>query len=67
MNVLLQLALSRFHMGLVIACGLAIGTLFTLFGARYVSAVSRDHSHEKRAATASEIRDAELAAEKLPA
>ena len=43
-------AVSRFNMGLVIAAGLAIGTLFTLFvvPAMYMM-LGADHSHEKRA------------------
>jgi multidrug efflux pump len=60
-------AVSRFNMGLVIASGLAIGTLFTLFvvPGMYLL-LAADHSHEKRAAAATEIRDDELTAEKLP-
>jgi multidrug efflux pump len=43
-------AVSRFNMGLVIASGLAIGTLFTLFvvPGMYML-LAADHSHEKRA------------------
>ncbi len=43
-------AVSRFNMGLVIATGLAIGTLFTLFvvPAMYML-LGADHSHEARA------------------
>jgi multidrug efflux pump len=44
-------AVSRFNMGLVIAAGLSIGTLFTLFvvPAMYML-LGADHSHEARAA-----------------
>jgi multidrug efflux pump len=50
-------AVSRFNMGLVIATGLAIGTLFTLFvvPAMYMM-LGTDHSHEVRA---QELREAE--------
>ncbi len=50
-------AVSRFNMGLVIATGLSIGTLFTLFvvPAMYLM-IGADHSHEARAKT---LRDAE--------
>jgi multidrug efflux pump len=43
-------AVSRFNMGLVIAAGLSIGTLFTLFvvPAMYMM-IGADHSHEARA------------------
>ncbi|MHB8493623.1 MAG: efflux RND transporter permease subunit [Casimicrobiaceae bacterium] len=46
-------AVSRFNMGLVIATGLSIGTLFTLFvvPAMYMM-LGADHSHEARARTA---------------
>jgi multidrug efflux pump len=45
-------AVSRFNMGLVIASGLSIGTLFTLFvvPAMYMM-IGADHSHEARAST----------------
>lgn len=50
-------AVSRFNMGLVIATGLSIGTLFTLFvvPAMYMM-LGADHSHEARAKA---LRDAE--------
>ncbi|MGA8008579.1 MAG: efflux RND transporter permease subunit, partial [Thiomonas sp.] len=50
-------AVSRFNMGLVIAAGLSIGTLFTLFvvPAMYMM-LGADHSHEARAKA---LRDAE--------
>jgi multidrug efflux pump len=50
-------AVSRFNMGLVIATGLSIGTLFTLFvvPAMYML-LGADHSHEARAQA---LRDAE--------
>ncbi|MDE1951280.1 MAG: efflux RND transporter permease subunit [Betaproteobacteria bacterium] len=50
-------AVSRFNMGLVIATGLSIGTLFTLFvvPAMYMM-LGADHSHEARAQA---LRDAE--------
>jgi multidrug efflux pump len=50
-------AVSRFNMGLVIATGLSIGTLFTLFvvPAMYVM-LGADHSHEARAKA---LREAE--------
>uniref|UniRef100_E6PVI5 Putative Acriflavin resistance protein n=1 Tax=mine drainage metagenome TaxID=410659 RepID=E6PVI5_9ZZZZ len=52
-------AVSRFNMGLVIATGLSIGTLFTLFvvPAMYMM-LGADHSHEARAKA---LRDAEAA------
>ncbi|OIQ84503.1 efflux pump membrane transporter BepE [mine drainage metagenome] len=48
-------AVSRFNMGLVIATGLSIGTLFTLFvvPAMYMM-LGADHSHEARAKALSE-------------
>ncbi len=50
-------AVSRFNMGLVIATGLSIGTVFTLFvvPAMYMM-LGADHSHEARAQA---LRDAE--------
>jgi len=53
-------AVSRFNMGLVIATGLSIGTLFTLFvvPAMYMM-LGADHGHEARAA---QLRAAEAAA-----
>ena len=52
-------AVSRFNMGLVIATGLSIGTLFTLFvvPAMYMM-LGADHSHEARA---QKLRDNEAA------
>jgi multidrug efflux pump len=52
-------AVSRFNMGLVIATGLSIGTLFTLFvvPAMYMM-LGADHSHEARA---QKLRDDEAA------
>ena len=50
---------SRFNMGLVIASGLAIGTMFTLFVVPAVyMMLAADHSHEARAQA---LRDAEEA------
>ncbi len=50
---------SRFNMGLVIASGLSIGTMFTLFVVPAVyMMLAADHSHEARAQA---LRDAEAA------
>ena len=56
-------AVSRFDMGLVIAAGLSIGTLFTLFmvPAMYMM-LGADHSHEARAEKLREDEAAEAAA-----
>jgi multidrug efflux pump len=49
-------AVSRFNMGLVIATGLAIGTLFTLFVVPAVYLlIATDHSHARDAETAGEV------------
>ncbi|MBE0622986.1 MAG: efflux RND transporter permease subunit [Burkholderiales bacterium] len=55
-------AVSRFNMGLVIAAGLSIGTLFTLFvvPAMYML-LAADHSHEARA---KQMREEEASAAK---
>ncbi len=53
---------SRFNMGLVIASGLAIGTLFTLFVVPAVyMMLAADHSHEARAQALREAEAAEAA------
>ncbi|MDE2119094.1 MAG: efflux RND transporter permease subunit, partial [Betaproteobacteria bacterium] len=53
---------SRFNMGLVIASGLAIGTLFTLFVVPAVyMMLAADHSHEARAQSLREAEEAQRA------
>ncbi len=55
-------AASRFNMGLVIASGLSIGTLFTLFVVPAVyMMLAADHSHEARAQALREAEEAERA------
>jgi multidrug efflux pump len=49
-------AVSRFNMGLVIATGLAIGTLFTLFVVPSAYLIfAADHSHAREPKAASEV------------
>ncbi len=49
-------ARSRFDIGLVIAAGMSIGTLFTLFVTPAVyTFIARDHSHDREKATGAEL------------
>ena len=55
-------AVSRFHIGLVIATGLGIGTLFTLIVVpSFYLILARDHSHD--AGQADDLVDAKAAGE----
>lgn len=61
-------AVSRFNMGLVIATGLSIGTLFTLFVVPAVyMMLAADHSREARAKALREAERADVTGHPAPA